>query len=335
MKKLILVSILFLPFCLIAQKHDNVWLFGYGSNENDSIYGGTVIKFTGDSFETYYEYRDMWFNFTNGSISDATGNLLFYSNGVSIWNKQNEIMENGNNLNPCPYTQANQYTGLIINQGVLPLTLGDSDSLYYLIHLDMDYPFQDYSLHTKHLYYSLIDMSGDQGLGTVIEKNQTIIDDILAPGKLAACKHANGKDWWIFVKKYGTNTFLKVLLSEFGLETLEQDIGEITHSNSAGQAVFSPDGTKYVRSQRVSVDIGNFINIYDFDRCTGELSNPIQFMYQDSSYSGGVAISPNSRYLYVSSYEYVYQFDLLAEDIESTKDTVAIYDGWYYEDSPH
>jgi hypothetical protein len=63
-------------------------------------------------------------------------------------------------------------------------------------------------------------------------------------------------------------------------------------------------------------------------RCTGELSNGVQDTIIDYAIVGGVAISPNSRFLYASSYQYVYQYDLNASDVLATKDTVAIYDGF-------
>ena len=77
----------------------------------------------------------------------------------------------------------------------------------------------------------------------------------------------------------------------------------------------------------VDSQAGQFVEIYDFDRCNGGLSNHRR-MHYNANISGGVAISPNSRYLYVSSYEHVYQYDLWASDIESTKVTVAVYDGY-------
>ncbi|MCB0548394.1 MAG: PKD domain-containing protein [Phaeodactylibacter sp.] len=54
----------------------------------------------------------------------------------------------------------------------------------------------------------------------------------------------------------------------------------------------------------------------------------MHFTYVDSAWSGGVAISPNSRFLYVSSFKNVYQYDLWAEDIPASKDTVAVWDGF-------
>src|SRR5690606_1739043 len=80
--------------------------------------------------------------------------------------------------------------------------------------------------------------------------------------------------------------------------------------------------------------VPDLLSVYDFDRCTGLMSNPTQFVYGDSAWSGGVAISPNSRYLYVSHYNYIFQFDLWADDLLSSKDTVAIYDGYLVEITP-
>ncbi|MBX2926374.1 MAG: PKD domain-containing protein [Saprospiraceae bacterium] len=108
-----------------------------------------------------------------------------------------------------------------------------------------------------------------------------------------------------------------------------QDIGYIVSSQSIGQAVFSPDGTKYA-SVHLTGSAGDpiHVSIFDFDRCSGELRNPRQFSYADTAWAGGIAISSNSRFLYVSSYRYVYQYDLHAEDIETSRITVAVWDGF-------
>ncbi|MCB9295078.1 MAG: PKD domain-containing protein [Lewinellaceae bacterium] len=98
--------------------------------------------------------------------------------------------------------------------------------------------------------------------------------------------------------------------------------------SALGQACFSPDGKWYVRFNTVTNSVGDFVDIYHFDRCNGALSNHLKFNYFDGSHSGGVAISPNSRYLYISSYLYIYQYDLWADDIEASRDTVAVYDGY-------
>ncbi|WP_273446209.1 PKD domain-containing protein [Neolewinella agarilytica] len=70
------------------------------------------------------------------------------------------------------------------------------------------------------------------------------------------------------------------------------------------------------------------MDIFDFDRCKGQLSNHRQITISDNVGSGGVGVSPSSQFLYVSYSNYVFQYDLWAEDIFATKDTVAVYDGY-------
>jgi hypothetical protein len=88
---------------LIAQQHDNIWLFGYSSNPIYPEYGGSVLEFSEDTLDVYYEYRDLNLDVTNASICDSMGNLLFYTNGISIANAIHEIMENGDGINPGEY----------------------------------------------------------------------------------------------------------------------------------------------------------------------------------------------------------------------------------------
>jgi hypothetical protein len=96
-----------------------------------------------------------------------------------------------------------------------------------------------------------------------------------------------------------------------------------------GQSVFSPNGKHYIRVNLVGGPDGpDYLDIFDFDRCSGQLSNHRQTTIGADAGSGGAAVSPSSQFLYVSHSNYVYQYDLWAENIFATKDTVAIYDGY-------
>jgi hypothetical protein len=100
-----------------------------------------------------------------------------------------------------------------------------------------------------------------------------------------------------------------------------------------GESCFSPDGKIFV-----SFDAHNRCKIFDFDRCTGELSNfrwinPLA--RGDTLYgSAGCAISPNSRYLYLFMRNIIGQYDLLAPDIEASAIKVAQNDGYVFLLSP-
>ncbi|GAB4493911.1 MAG: hypothetical protein OHK0019_18920 [Saprospiraceae bacterium] len=114
------------------------------------------------------------------------------------------------------------------------------------------------------------------------------------------------------------------LLDSFGIHVPDiQEVSVLTNSTGFGQAAFSPDGTKYAE---VCFFQGQ---IMDFDRCTGKFSNPqvIQFDTSNSNSRAGVAFSPDSRYLYVSRFDSLYQYDMSVADFNSTRQTVAYFDG--------
>jgi hypothetical protein len=176
-------------------------------------------------------------------------------------------------------------------------------------------------------YYSLVDINENNGLGKVIAKNQLIIEDTLQSGDLTAVKHANNTDWWVIVPKRISNEYYKILFTDMGIEqVIEQAIGDTTSywGDGGGQAVFSPDGKLYARYTPP-----DDISLFDFDRSTGELSNYRHIPVSDgNAFVGGAAISPNSRYLYISAETKFFQFDLQAPDIAASEVLLGEYDGF-------
>jgi len=330
MNKYFLVqSFFFLATGIWAQKHDYIWLTGYSSIPGNMEYGGSVIDFNMDPPDLYYEFREMNLQRTNASICDTAGNLLFYTNGIFIANAIHEQMENGGGLNPGQFTNEFADNGLPTEQGALFLPYPEADSLYILLHLARDWSgIISPNTYVRRFYYSLIDHRLDNSRGGVVDKNHLLIADTLNLGKLCAVKHANGRDWWSIIQERNTNLFYRILINPNGIHFEEPQIIGDSIRSGAGQVVFSPDGTKFVQFTTVNYTLGQFVYIYDFDRCTGLLENPRYLMYNDSAVAAGAAISPNSRYLYLSSFRSIYQYDLWADDIAATKDTVAVYDGF-------
>ncbi len=274
-----------------------MWMLGKDSPTNPD-FAGAIMDFNGDSAEVYTFFQELYFYQTNASICDTAGNLLFYTNGLKVANALGEVMENGEGLNPGSHANTQGDYGYILDQGAIIVPMPGSDSLYYLIHADKQVP--PGNIYSKYIYYNLIDMSLNGGLGAVVQKNQIIREGAFEQGKLTLTRHANGADWWLVFRRYATNQYHRYLIT-----------AEYANLHIVGYA--GDDA---------------YINIYDFDRCTGDLYNPIQITYVDTAWSGGIAISPNSRFLYISSYKFVYQYDLWANDIPASKDTVAIYDGF-------
>ncbi len=264
-------------------------------------------------------------------MSDFNGNLLFYSNGIQVWNAVNELMENGDSLNWCDLTE-DWYDEGMFSLSFIGIPAPDSDSLYYLICNVGDYDTTGIMLYAaKNILYSKIDITANNGQGKVIEKDVLIGKANQFAEFSNACKHGNGRDWWYIAGEDTASIYYKTLLTPNGFSNLEiQEIGYqppfyINYSDGEGQNVFSCDGSKYV-----DFDPWNGVRIFDFDRCAGQLSNPVLITFPEHLYIfGGASISPNSRLLYIGTDTAIYQFDLWASDIAASIDTVAIWDGFY------
>lgn len=330
----ILLSILWMSTATLAQrKHDYNWIFGNGPSNPELHYGGVLMDFNVDSVALSYFETDVTFSWDKASISDRAGNLIAYTNGCQVQNRNYELMENGDNINEGPI-QA-QYcaepTGAYVNeQGALFLPVPGSDSLYALFHLRVWA-----TLHiVKDFLYTVIDASSNNGLGKVIVKNQPLLSDTLT-SMVTATRHANGRDWWIVVQENYRNSNIPpgangqyhfFLFDPQGVHYQgEQQVGKLFTARSwVGQSCFSPDGSRYAIG-----NIHNGVNLFDFDRCTGELSNPGHLdLKADSVVAMGLAFSPNSRYLYVTTGLWILQYDMEANDVEASKVNVAEYDGF-------
>lgn len=312
-------------FNIQAQKHDNIWPMGY---IGDTAAGACnyYIDFT-DSFEIIPRCLGVeLFQMGNSAISDSTGNLLFYTNGCSIADSSHQIMLNGNGLNNMtdPYYIQNGYPAKTL---ILPKP--NSSNLFYLFHSEYPTNINGQIIYGNALKfnYSLVDMNFNNGDGEVILKNIPILNDTIGGGGnlLTACKHANGYDWWILVPEYESNAYYRFLLTEDNIYgPFRQELGySFSWIDYSGQDIFSPNGSLYVR-----YDPQNQAHLYDFNRCTGELSYRQQINVPSNSNAGGAAISSNSRFLYIANDTIVFQYDLQAADINASRVTVAIYDGF-------
>lgn len=315
----------FIPYTSAQQGLNNLWMGGTNS-EIPIPFGGTDLNFITGSAVVSYVQRDIDFRRTSANITDASGNLLFSTNGAFIAHASGDTMMSATGLNPSAYT-SNWPGGLHISQACLILSKPDTPGIYYLFHGTLDDQIGQFA---QYLYLTTIDMSLDGGLGGVVSKNQVLITDTLNVGKIIAVRHANGRDWWVFCHKQSTNIFNRLLVTPDGISGPDQQAIGITRYADIGQVCFSPNGNKFAYYWGEGEDL----EIFNFDRCTGLFSNPVHIVINDANSMGGVAFSPNSQYLYVSSVEDVYQYDTEAPDIEASMAHVATWDGFYSPSPP-
>jgi hypothetical protein len=331
MKKILGTAILYFAFnsmVLGQYKHDYIWMVGDPAAEPDPLAGVTVFNFNNDTLKLKEQNEGISMYFTNTSYSNQDGELLFYTNGCKVFNANHELMENGSGLNPGDaYLTGNcPDGGNSIPQGILAIPSPGDESKVYLFHQATE--FADFGTYAAYFYYTIIDMNHDNGLGAVVKKNQLVLSDTFYIN-LNAVKHQNGEDWWIVFSRGYTNTFYKALLTPNGIDSIySQEIGinQDQWWSGGGQTCFSPDGTRYARYNKKDQ-----VLLYDFDRGTGELSNFKQ-LYADTTVGvrGGISFSPNSRFLYVSTQAKLWQFDMLAPDIQASKVMIDEWDGFTY-----
>lgn len=338
MKKILLPLLLCLPTILPAQKHDNVWVIGYNSNDNPTD-KGSLMHFANNRMQLYVRLKEANVGEgANASICDTAGNLLFFTNGVTVFNKNSDPIVSRLLYGVTGYIPL---YGNLFKQSNIFLPMPNYPNQYVLISLTPSFDYFSFGIlpfygAADSLQYSIFDAAGNNGLGSVITLKQHLLADTLDPNSLEVCRHANGRDWWILVGKNHTNLTYRFLLDPQGFHYKgQQPIGNIlTYDFGFRQSVFSPNGEWLIRYASNSVidstrtqPIGRKTHFYRFDRCSGLLSNPFEINdLRDTTWGGGAAISPNSRFLYVITNFKIYQYDLEATNIPNSRQVVGTWE---------
>lgn len=222
------------------------------------------------------------------SISDNDGNLLFYTNSETVWNRNNNVMANGSNL--LGNKNADQ------NSIIVPIT--STTDQYYI-----------FTVGTEGFYYSKVDMSLNNGLGEVIEVNTPIMS---ASGfaKISGVHHSDGESIWIMTTKPIENDTSYSGFYAYKVNT-DGSIDEpiITESlyfpgTERGILKFSPDGKKIAATNFKENGLSNHLFKFNFDSTTGIVSDKYiifttkAFFAVVSAY--GVEFSNDSNKLYAS-----------------------------------
>jgi hypothetical protein len=321
MRKFIYIAFGLLLSCKTeAQFYNHQWLIG---NQWLQTVPKGRMTFDSVSYQFQTEYRKMAFDGTQGNICDAQGNFLMSSNGVWIANANNDTMLNGSGLNPGYFVNA-WPNGLLITNGNLFIpTPGDSLG-YTLFHQTR----LDPNSFLGGIYETLIDLTLDSAKGGVSIKNNTLIIDQLSWG-IAACKHANGRDWWITIMQDNSDIVYKILYSTNGVyNTNTQALNfNVLPLGNVSQITFSTTGNLFAYTvYDNSSPVNSYVILCDFDRCSGQFSNTRTISVSNGEYLYGLSFSPSSDFLYTNSASYIFQIDITDQSI----DTVAVYDGFSY-----
>ena len=322
------------PLWLLAQddKRDYVWVMGDTPNIPTQEFGGCRINFKKSPPTT--EYFNINYDFSAiSAISDQDGELAFYTNGCHIISTTNKIMENGSPLNEGPvfdvYCGNGGYPS---SQPIICLPYPGHPDQYMVLHIRVE--LTNDGVWYKNILSTVVDMSKNAGLGTVIDRNHQLAQGDLNQNNFTQCitatRHGNGRDWWIVAPTHSGKKNYLFLLTPDGIK------GPFIRQNPQGlefwavaQIGFSPDGTWFCEGTGKSQ-----FRLSRFDRCSGEFYDQRVYDFQgDTVHSMGVSFSPSSQRLYVSQPLKIYQYDLTKPDIQASRQVVAQYDGFVYKSS--
>ncbi|HRY34195.1 MAG TPA: hypothetical protein P5531_14620 [Bacteroidales bacterium] len=297
-------------------RRDYIWNFGY---DDGPTHGGIIFDFNTSPMTVSYPDQEVDFVFTNASMCSPEGDLLFYTNGKQVANHNRVKMPHGDSLNyGFAYNYWDEF-GYRIPYGAIALPYPGSPERYVIIHEKW---CEDFNCGISELLATTVDMTLDGGLGDVTEKNFPVIVDSLDMGLLSACRHANGRDWWIIAQRQFYDWYYILLLSPQGINLWQlKKFSEtrVRENLVNGSFVFSTNGTKIIKSSATYVSQNELMEILHFDRCYGNLIKYQEFYCGSNSGIAGKAVSPDSRYLYVTKGRELQQYDLEAQNIEATK----------------
>ena len=311
MKKIVQIFLLIFSISAFSQGEANNWFFGQNAGINFNTTTPTAISGSLNTIEGC------------ASFSDTNGNLLFYTDGTNVWDKNGNLMPNGNNLKGDPSS----------SQSAIIVPNPSNSNLYYIFTVGANTT----SGLTEGLNCYTVDMTVNGGLGDVVGS------PILSTGnnntqwteKITSVKGADCNTFWVI--SLVNSTYYSYKIDDvIGLNPTPV-ISTVTYNaieDARGYLKVSPDGkklasatfTQYKNSNGSNIIGNGDLRLYSFDDATGIVSDNGQKLINNPQSNGvpyGVEFSPNSTKLYTSTFDgttyRLFQFDLNSSNVPFSK----------------
>ncbi len=308
-RTLVLLIGLLTPCLFFGQGETATWYFGNRAG----------IKFNNDGSVT--PLTDGRINTVEGcaSISDPFGDLLFYTDGIFVYDRNHNTMENGTGLYGDPSS----------TQSAIIVPKPEDPNIYYIFTVDTSVAEADAD---RGLNYSVVDLSMNDGNGAVVEKNINLLTD--CSEKVAALlKNCFDESIWVvtLASEDGLsplfNTYHAFEVSTAGVATnsVKTTFSDLRIEDPRGYIKFSPDGSKMA-----SANMRDGLQLFDFDSDTGIFSNRQDISITDvGQLPYGIEFSAKGQFLYAHTTRFIeqqesflsllLQFDIEAIDISASK----------------
>lgn len=237
---------------------------------------------------------------TTASISDKnTGELLFYTDGATIWDASHSIMQNGHAIGQekSPYTAV---------QGAVIVPFINNTNKYYVFSIPI------LGTNYNQLLYSVVDMTLNNGAGGVVPGSKKIkLADSMSEAMIAmqGCRMV-----WLVTQHNKTGSFHAFRITEEGIDPVSV-ISPLDYSKRPSTQVgikASPDFKRIISIGQffANIDGDPYIATHNFDAATGKITNGILLDTAETTAHYGCEFSPNGQRLYVTNGNSVYQYNL-------------------------
>lgn len=307
-------------------RYDNTWMLGRSLGPPIEIIAGLDFS-NGDALPCAFNAPADFWGLSN-SISDKNGDLLFYSNGHYIADANHNIIEHSEGFNTGSFVEVAGENVQALSQTLITIPSKENDSIFYLFHLPTDLIANGMNTLPTQLLMSQVEIVDTTGKLEMTLKRFPLVQDTLHNFLMQAHPHANGEDWWIIVPEVYSDQYYQILLKSDGTIEIDKYSLGIELERSRFQSVFSPNGKHFAVSSRSALES----YLWDFNSYNGRFEN-LRILKPDTLFTAdsprGCAFSSNSRFLYISSYHYLRQYDLCSPAINETAVIVDEWDGFY------
>jgi hypothetical protein len=242
---------------IFSQGQFNNWYFG--TNAGLTFSSGSPVALTNGQTSTIEGVA---------TISDASGNLLFYTDGITVYNRLHSAMTNGTGLNGNSSS----------TQSAIIIEWPENPNKYFIFTSTND-------AGPNGICYSVVDMTLSATLGAITTKNVQIRTPSCE--KLCAVRHCNNRDIWILTHDWATNVYRSFLVDPSGVNSSTPVL------SATGWTVSGPTQSGYgqLKSNLFGNKIANAyygngsrIEVGDFNNATGVVSNMQMISYETGAY---------------------------------------------------
>lgn len=279
--QLFLFTILVLCSNSFAQKQNNQWRFGrFGAIDFNTVPPSFVNGCPISTIEG------------SASVADRiTGALLFYTNGGTVWNANNQVMPNGTGLLGGDPILLSSTTAAVI------VPKPGNCHLYYIFTVD--------EIGSNNgVRYSVVDMTLNGGLGDIVAGQKNIFLYQTGKEKLEVVPASDGLSFWLIACSIN-DEFVSFKIDNAGIQATPV-------VSAVLQNTPYPAGHMKINRQFNKIASGAYtqIVVFDFDNATGIVSNPIAWNYNSGGFAYGIEFSPDGKVLYIGDLIAILQYDL-------------------------